>query len=74
MPGEVHEVPRICLCLVLTLLFQYGEECHLCFGTLYGNCPAIQQKPMTQELFYRDLMNVKLDQSWEIITFREFIL
>jgi hypothetical protein len=32
------------------------------------------QKPFSQELFYRDLMNVKLDQSWEIITFREFLL
>lgn len=32
------------------------------------------QKPISQDLFYRDLMNVKLDQSWEIITFREFIL
>ena len=29
---------------------------------------------MLQENFYRDLMNVKLDQSWEIITFREFLL
>lgn len=32
------------------------------------------QKPITQQQFYKDLMNVKLDQSWEIITFREFIL
>lgn len=32
------------------------------------------QKPFSQELFYRDLMNIKLDQSWEIITFREFLL
>jgi hypothetical protein len=28
------------------------------------------QKPISQDIFYRDLMNVKLDQSWEIITFR----
>lgn len=34
----------------------------------------IQQKPFPQDLFYRDLMNIKLDQSWEIITFREFLL
>ena len=32
------------------------------------------QKPFSQDLFYRDLMNIKLDQSWEIITFREFLL
>lgn len=32
------------------------------------------QKPISQDVFYRDLMNVKLDQSWEIITFREFLL
>lgn len=32
------------------------------------------QKPFPQDLFYRDLMNIKLDQSWEIITFREFLL
>jgi hypothetical protein len=29
---------------------------------------------MSAEHFYRELMNVKLDQSWEIITFRELLL
>lgn len=28
------------------------------------------QKPISQDIFYRDLMNVRLDQSWEVITFR----
>ena len=32
------------------------------------------QKPFPQDVFYRDLMNIRLDQSWEIITFREFLL
>ena len=41
---------------------------------LYGMRFLIQQKPISQENFYRDLMNVKLDQSWEIITFRQFLL
>lgn len=34
----------------------------------------LKEDKSTLRRFYHELMNVKLDQSWEVIVFREFLL